>query len=58
MDFEIPYRSYIARTIVEKYDTKESFQETCLAKVSAKSYASIPSLSSELGKIKIKPTRI
>lgn len=58
MDFEIPYRSYIARTIVEKYDTNESFKEACLAKASAQKYASIPSLLSKLETIKNKLTHV
>ena len=56
MDFEVPYRSFIADTIISKYPTESSFSNKIAEKEEfAKNYKKYSNFYSEFGKIKADP---
>lgn len=58
MDFEVPYRTYIASEIVETY-TREGFAHEIANRTPQISvYSSFPKFSSIFGKIKTMPEKI
>lgn len=53
MNFEIPYRAFVAMEILKKYPTDIEFENAIVSKSSLSSvYASFSTFSSEFGKIK------
>lgn len=55
MNFEVPYRAFVAAEILNKYSTENDFENAIIAKAGLiGKYASFGSFSSEFGKIRAK----
>ena len=59
MDFEVPYRTYVANEIINKYRTPESFSsELTKRDMQSKAYKAYAKFASIYGKIKSEPPKI